>query len=58
MKRKRRPKRSGRAFSKARIPLPGKTQKRHGDRTKFRRSRESAKLRDEIAKTLLSEDRP
>jgi hypothetical protein len=32
----------------ARIPLPKKGEKRHGDRTKYERSREKERLRREI----------
>jgi hypothetical protein len=32
----------------ARIPLPKKGEKRHGDRTKYERAREKERLRNEI----------
>lgn len=32
----------------ARIPLPGKTEKRHGDASKFDRSREKQRVRREL----------
>jgi hypothetical protein len=32
----------------ARIPLPKKGEKRHGDRTKYERARERERLRDEL----------
>ena len=56
MKQKR-PKRPRRALSEARIPLPKKTEKRHGDRTKYRRARERQRFREEIGKALDSDER-
>ena len=50
MKHEKSPKRNRRsspATSGARIPLPAKTEKRHGDRTKYDRSREKERLRAE-----------
>jgi len=35
-------------ISLARIPLPKKGEKRHGDRTKFARAREKERLRREL----------
>jgi hypothetical protein len=32
----------------ARLPLPGKGEKRHGDRTKYERNREKERLRREL----------
>lgn len=38
----------GPARPTARIPLPGKGEKRHADRTKYERARERERLRREI----------
>ena len=51
MKKKPRKKReasSGPARPIARIPLPKKGEKRHGDRTKYERAREKERLRGEL----------
>jgi hypothetical protein len=40
--------RSARPGPLARIPLPKKGEKRHGDRTKYAREREKERLRKEI----------
>jgi len=45
------------ATSGARIPLPAKTEKRHGDRTKYDRSREKEKLRAERNRFPAESDR-
>lgn len=48
-KRKSRKKRSRRTVKPmARIPLPKKGEKRHGDRTKYAREREKERLRAEL----------
>ena len=44
---KRKP-RSARPGPLARIPLPKKGEKRHGDRTKYARAREKERLRKEV----------
>lgn len=44
MKKKKRKKK----VSLARIPLPKKGEKRHGDRTKYERAREKERLRGEL----------
>jgi hypothetical protein len=44
MKKKKRKKK----VSLARLPLPKKGEKRHGDRTKYARPREKERLRDEL----------
>jgi hypothetical protein len=46
-KKSKRSRRRSPATSGARIPLPAKTEKRHGDRTKYERRREKEKLRAE-----------
>ena len=45
---KRRKKKPARPGSMARIPLPKKGEKRHGDRTKYERPREKERLRKEL----------
>jgi hypothetical protein len=46
--RKKRPASPASSKPVARIPLPKKGEKRHGDRTKYDRSREKERLRREI----------
>ena len=55
-KSKRRRRRSP-ATSGARIPLPAKTEKRHGDRTKYERRREKERLRTEQELSPVETDR-
>jgi hypothetical protein len=60
MNRKKTSKRSRRrspATSGARIPLPAKTEKRHGDRTKYDRRREKERLRAERSRFPAESDR-
>lgn len=45
---KRRKKKPGPPGSMARIPLPKKGEKRHGDRTKYERPREKERLRKDL----------
>jgi hypothetical protein len=45
------------ATSGARIPLPAKTEKRHGDRTKYERGREKERLRAELVRFPAESDR-
>jgi hypothetical protein len=49
MKKRNRKREGGRrAGPVARLPLPAKGEKRHGDATKYERSREKARLRREL----------
>ena len=48
MKMKKKTKRAKKRISLARLPLPKKGKKRHGDRTKYARPREKERLRHEL----------
>ena len=56
-KRSKQVRRKSPATSGARIPLPAKTEKRHGDRTKYDRIREKERLRVEQTGVPAESDR-
>ena len=56
-KKSKRSRRRSPAASGARIPLPAKTEKRHGDRTKYERRREKERLRTEQELSPVETDR-